>query len=85
MQIPRRARGARYPIISTEFGRYDCGTRYTAQAIASHRTPHFLAGLVVEPGRSRGQPTLISDWCRPARPAPYGACLMDADAARAHG
>jgi|SRR5579859_1547402 len=78
------ALAARYPVIATEFGSYDCGTSYTAQAIAYFTARHIswlawswnLGGC--------GQPALISDWSGTPT-VPYGAYLKEQMLSAAHG
>lgn len=75
---------ARYPVIATEFGSYDCGTSYTARAV-SYFTARHISWLAWSWNLGGcGQPALIADWSGTPT-APYGAYLKDQMQRAAHG
>ena len=62
----------RYPVMAGEFGSYDCGTQYIAQAI-SYFNAHHMSWLAWAwwPGSCSG-PSLLADWLG-APSVPYGS------------
>jgi endoglucanase len=72
------AESARYPVIATEFGEYDCGTSYDA-ALIPYFNAHHISWLAWNwlPGPCGGNgATIIADWSG-APNGPYGTFLHD--------
>jgi aryl-phospho-beta-D-glucosidase BglC (GH1 family) len=67
-----------YPVIADEFGAYDCGTSYVADAIA-YFNAHGMSWLAWNwlPGPCSGSgPTIISSWSGTPN-GPYGTYIRD--------